>query len=163
MENRFKNRYIAIVRASIPRWRHASIRHILFTFLFIFARMKEEGKYQRWERMSEVMEGERWSSLRMISFFFSRFGRVEIAFEKIRIGNCKLIGTWFFVFISLFSLNGIFKRTYSLCCFLLTSQSAILLVMKKTKFNNLEIFLYYFLEKIAILSKDIVRIFFFFF
>lgn len=34
--------------------------------------------------------------------------------------------------------------------------------MKKTKFNNLEIFLYYFLEKIAILSKDIVRIFFFF-
>lgn len=37
------------------------------------------------------------------------------------------------------------------------------IVMKKTKFNNLEIFLYYFLEKIAILSKDIVRIFFFFF
>lgn len=37
-------------------------------------------------------------SLRMISFFFfSRFERamVEIAFEKIRVGNCKLIGTWF--------------------------------------------------------------------
>lgn len=30
-------------------------------------------------------------------FFFSRFERamVEIAFEKIRVGNCKLIGTWF--------------------------------------------------------------------